>query len=207
MPEERDPHKDATDAAWVELLKKNLVSLAADSGGSPRPGSNQIVLRVLDQDCVIDFNQRTMSYARESQGPVSGDIRILTLHYLQGSGNAQLANRLVTFREFEGGAQYYSAFKSRSIDVLVRTFGQKTEVLRQIGDAILAEPMHMGDASFKMYFFPKMPVVVAIWLGDDEVPSSANVLFDANAGKILPTEDISHVGGALCSWLVKLERT
>jgi hypothetical protein len=31
------------------------------------------------------------------------------------------------------------------------------------------------------------------------------VLFDANAGKILSTEDISRVGGTLCSWLAELE--
>jgi len=206
MPEGRDPHKDAADVAWAGLLKKDLVGLAADSGGSLRPGSKQIVLRVLDKDCIIDVEERTISYVRSDQGPVRGDLRILIQHYLEGSGNAQLANKLATFREFEGGVQYYSAFKTRTIDFLVRTFDQKTEVLRQIGDAIRAEPMHMGDVSFKTYFFPKMPVVVVIWLGDEEVPTSANVLFDANAGKILPTEDISHVGGTLCRWLAKLER-
>lgn len=205
-PERRDPHEDAAEAAWAGLERQNLIGLAADSGGSPRPDSKQIVLRVLDKDCVIDFKHRTISYDHGDKGPVRGDLRILVLHYLHGSGNAQLANKLVTFREFEGGALYYSAFKARTIDFLVRAFGQKTEVLRQIGDAIRAEPMHMGDVSFKTYFFPKMPVVVVIWLGDEEVPTSANVLFDANAGKILPTEDISHVGGVLCSWLAKLER-
>jgi len=206
LPEGRDPHQDAAEVAWVGLLKKDLVGLAADSGGNLRPGSKQIVLRLLDKDCVIDFEERTISYVRSDQGPVRGDLRILILHYLEGSGNAQLANKLVTFREFEGGAVYYSAFKARTIDFLARTFGQKTEVLKQIGDAIRAEPMHMGDVSFKTYFFPKMPVVVVIWLGDEEVPTSANVLFDANAGKILPTEDISHVGGTLCRWLSKLEK-
>ena len=207
MPEGRDPHQDAADVAWVGLLKMDLVGLAADSGGILRPGSKQIVLRVLDKDCIIDFGERTISYVRSDQGPVRGDLRILIQHYLEGSGNAQLANKLVTFREFEGGALYYSAFKGRTIDYLVHTFGKKTEVLKHIGDAIRAEPMHMGDVSFKTYFFPKMPVVVVIWLGDEEVPTSANVLFDENAGKILPTEDISLVGGTLCRWLAKLERT
>lgn len=206
LPEGRDPHKDAADVAWAGLLKKDLVGLAADSGGSLRPGSKQIVLRVLDKDCIIDLEERTISYVRSDQGPVRGDLRIMIQHYLEGSGNAQLANKLATFREFEGGALYYSAFKARTIDFLVRTFGKKTEVLKHIGDAIRAEPMHMGDVSFKTYFFPKMPVVVVIWLGDEEVPTSANVLFDANAGKILPTEDISHVGATLCRWLSKLER-
>ncbi len=207
MAEARDPHREAAEVAWADLAKENIVGLAADAGGTPRPDSEQIVLRVLDEDCIIDFKDRSISYARSERGAVGGDLPILLLHYLQGCGKAQLANKLVTFREFEGGALYYTAFKSRSIDLLLRTFGQKTELLRQIGDAIHAEPMHMGDVSFKTYFFPKMPVVVVIWLGDDEVPSSANVLFDANAGKILPTEDISHVGGEVCSWLARLEKT
>jgi hypothetical protein len=113
----------------------------------------------------------------------------------------------VSYRDFEGGALYYQAFKTRTIDFLVREFGQKPEVLKQIGDAIRAEPMSMGSVSFKSYFFPKMPVVVVLWLGDDEVPASANLLFDANAGRIMPTEDLSILGGVLCEWLVKLERT
>ncbi|MBU1915062.1 MAG: DUF3786 domain-containing protein, partial [Candidatus Thermoplasmatota archaeon] len=56
-------------------------------------------------------------------------------------------------------------------------------------------------------FFPKVPVVVILWQGDEEVASSANVLFDANAGKIMATEDLSLVGGTLTRRLIQLAIT
>ena len=206
MPENRDGHQDALLDAWGKLSAADMSTLAVNSGASHRQGTKQLVLKVIDQECVVNVDDRTVVYSGRKSGDVSGHLKVLILHYILGSGNAQLANRLVTYREFDGGALYYSAFKARSIDVLVREFGNRPELLRHIGDAILAEPMNLGSISFKAHFFPKMPVVVVVWLGDDEVPASANLLFDANAGRILPTEDISVMGGVLCSLLVGLEK-
>lgn len=163
-------------------------------------------MRVLDKDCLVDLEKRTVSYL-DFQEPVSGDLQVLLLHYLEGSIRADPAGRLVSFREFEGGALYYAAFKARTIDFMVRTFGQKVDRLERIGDILHAERTSTGSAGFKVKFFPKVTVAVVMWLGDEEVPTSANLLFDANAGAMLPTEDISHMGGVLCSRLAELEKS
>ena len=202
----RDSHDEALNQAWARLAGANPVILAANSGATLKPDTSQLLLRVLDSECVVDIGSRTIAYSRGASDEVSPHLKVLLLHYLEGSGNAQLANRLVTYRDFEGGALYYSAFKSRTIDVIVKEFGQRPDLLKHLGAAIRAESLTMGSVSFKAYFFPKMPIVVVLWVGDEEVPASANLLFDANAGRILPTEDISVMGGLLCSRLVKLER-
>lgn len=207
MPENRDSHSDALTDAWGKLSATDKSSLAVNSGATYKPGTNQLVLKVVDQECIIDLAERTIVYSGRKSGDVSGHLKVLILHYILGSGKAQLANRLVTYREFDGGALYYSAFKARTIDLLVREFGNKPDMLRHVGDAIRADPMTLGSVSFKSHFFPKMPLVVVVWLGDEEVPASANLLFDANAGKILPTEDISVMGGVLCSILASLAKT
>ena len=165
-------------------------------------------LKVLDRDCIVDLKDRTVSYS-DGQGTVSGDMQVILLHYLEGSrkSDPDPAGKLASFREFEGGSLYYAAFKSRTIDFLVRTFGQKADRLKRIGEALHAEPMTTGNVGFKVKFFPKVIVAVVIWLGDEEVPTSANILFDANAGLILPTEDISHMGGLLCLRLAELEKS
>jgi hypothetical protein len=58
----------------------------------------------------------------------------------------------------------------------------------------------------RAYFFPKLPIVIALWIGDEEVPASANILFDANAGNILPTEGLSVAAGVLVGRLVEISR-
>jgi len=202
----RDSHDDALSQAWSRIARLDLAVLAVNASGTLSPGARKVLVKILDKECVIDIDARTMAYSGRKTGDVSPHLQVLVLHYIEGSGNAQLANRLVSYRDFEGGALYYSAFKARTIDLIIREFSRKPDLLKHIGDAIGAEPMEMGSVSFKAHFFPKMPVVIVLWLGDDEVPASANILFDANAGKILPTEDLSVMGGVLCNWIVQLER-
>jgi hypothetical protein len=200
-------YDDVLKAAWSKATLHDLNMLATNSGASVRKGTKQLILHMIDRDCVVDFGAKTMRYADAKGADVSQHLQILILHYLEGSGRAQMANRLVTFREFDGGAIYYPAFKARAIDPVVKEFGEKADLLRHIGDALRAEPIDVGTVSLKAHFFPKVPVVVILWQGDEEVASSANVLFDANAGKILATEDLSLVGGTLTRRLIQLART
>lgn len=194
------------DGAWSSLQSMDLKILASNAGASIRPGSRQLSLNVMDEGCLVDLNERRITYSGRRTTPLSHHLQILVLHYLQGAGNAQLANKPVTYRDFEGGALYYSAFKARTIDPLVKEFGQKPDILKHVGDAMHAEPLKMGSVGFKVNFFPKVPVTVILWLGDEEVPASANLLFDANAGRILPTEDLTVLGGALVGRMINLAK-
>ena len=51
-----------------------------------------------------------------------------------------------------------------------------------------------GDAAFRFLALPKIPMGCILYLGDEEVPASINMLFDAAAPHYLPTEDLSYLG-------------
>ncbi len=192
--------------AWEKASYLSSKHLSETLDLSVVPGTKNLVLRIMDKDCAIDLGAKTMAYLGPGGQEVPPHLQILVLHYLEGADRAQLANRLVTFRDFEGGAIYYPAFKARTMDVIVKEFGEKPALLKGIGEAMRGEPVDVGSVGFKVDFFPRTPVVVVLWLGDEEVPAAANILFDANTGKVLPTEDISVMGGALTRRLVKLAR-
>jgi len=120
-----------------------------------------------------------------------------------GLSAAPLTNRFVSFRELDGGALYYPAFKARAITPLLKTFGTEPELLRKVADSLGAEPLSIGQVSFRLDFFEKVPVAVVLWLGDAEVPASASILFDASANRMLPTEDLTVIGGVTSRTLVK----
>jgi hypothetical protein len=63
----------------------------------------------------------------------------------------------------------------------------------KIGE-LLSEP---GDVAVKVLAFPKVPVVLSLWKGDEEFPPEGNVLFDASITSYLSTEDIAYVAGAV----------
>ncbi|OGS41467.1 MAG: hypothetical protein A3K67_04000 [Euryarchaeota archaeon RBG_16_62_10] len=197
---------EVLDIAWKNLRHIPPQSLAADSGAKLMSGGKRLLFGLMDRQCSVDLVTKEIVYASERPTAFNLYLQILVLHYLAGAGKAQVANRLVSFRDFEGGALYYSAFKERAIDVIAKEFGTKPEILKHIGEVLRAESVRTGTVGMKIHFFPKLPVVVALWVGDEEVPASANILFDANAGKMLPTEDLSVVGGAVARRVVEISK-
>ncbi len=205
MAEESRPD-DPLGASWNRLQLSAPRALAADCGARLLPDVNVLRLKVVDKECDLDLPAREIRYVVGEKADLSLHLQMLILHYVAGAGRAEVANRLATFREFEGGDIYYSVFKSRAIDLIVKAFGTAPEVLKHVGEMLGAEPVKTGDVGFRVHFFPKLPIVVVLWLGDEEVPASGNILFDANAGRILPTEDLSIAAETLVHRLIEISR-
>ncbi len=199
-PKTYDPLRDN----WNRLGSSTPEALAADSGAVPSPEPGVLRLKVIDQDCDVDLRGRGFRYASSDKGVPTLHLQFLILHYLAGARGVQIMDQLATLREFEGGALYYPVFKSRAIDVTIKAFSSAPDLLKGVGEALGAEPVKMGDVGFRVRFFPKLPIVVVLWLGDEEVSASANMLFDASAGKILATEDLSAAAEVLAQRLISL---
>jgi len=193
-----DPHKyvAALTKAWQELDARDLDDLAEDSGS-----------HISDRTITLPFFQTTLSLdvdARkvlENGKEVDHFSAILTLHYLLGCSELAPTGTVVPFTQASGGSLYFTAFKKRSIDRLAELFGPSPGTLLKAGSAIGAEPLQKVSAGILIKVFPKLPVTVIVWEGDEEVPASANLLFDEVALSILPTEDLAVVGSLVVSRL------
>ncbi len=197
---------EALRMAWDDVSSRPPRILAENSGAALLDDGTTLRLRMLDRDYDIALSRRSIAHSDREREEVPTHLQVLILHYLAGSGNVQVSNRLATFRDFDGGAVYYPAFKARAIDPLARSFGSTPAILGHIGRSLKAETVDAGDMGVRLHFFPKVPVTVVLWRGDDEVEASANMLFDAHAGRILPTEDISVLGGVLTRHLIRIAR-
>ena len=197
------PLTDALELAWGALEAIDFRQLAEDLGATVEGNPSVLRVAMLNDQCFVDSTARTITY-NDSDGPeVPRFLQVLILHYLAGATRAQLAGRLISFRELSGGALYYPAFKARAIDPLVKEFGLSPERLRRVAATLNAEPLEVGSVGVKISFFDRLPVAVILWLGDVEVSASANILYDASAAKILPTEDLTVVGGVVSRTLIK----
>ncbi|UCE45063.1 MAG: DUF3786 domain-containing protein [Methanobacteriota archaeon] len=203
---DRDSHQDALERAWGTVSALDFATLAKDLSTGGDGADGVVRLSLLGDPIVADVRAKTVKYDRPDGADVSRYLQVLVLHYLAGVGRSQLTERLISFREFEGGAMYYPAFKARAITPLVREFGYKPELLRRVATAMGGEPLSVGSVGFRFAFFEKLPVSVVLWLGDIEVSASANILFDASAARILSTEDVTVVGGVLSRTLIKNAR-
>jgi hypothetical protein len=204
MPEQLAGDQEALRLAWDEALQRDAAALALESGAALE--DEQVLrLTLMDRGCVVDVGSRRMTYSDDGSS-VKPYVQVLVLHYLLGAGRSEPTGEMVTFREFSGGALYFPAYKKRTLDMIVSRFGTDPESLRRAGERLGALPLGKAAVSFRTRFFPKLDVDLLMWTGDEEVPSSANILFDSSASRTLSTEDVTVVAGLLCSRLAALSK-
>lgn len=142
--------------------------------------------------------------AREDEVPIQEQV--LILHYLMAEGPPDLTGNWIAYREIEGASFYFSAFVKRAINPLKKVFGQNIPALLKAAGKIDAQAIDFGDASFEIRVFPKVPLQLILWEGDDEFQPEANILFDETIGDILSPEDVAWLAGMVVYRLMALAR-
>lgn len=200
-PLNRVTYEDAIKLAWEDLEKRDPQEISTISQIPYGPEKDEFSMDFLGDRFLISISRRTVMF--KNGGDVYSFLAVLLLHYLVNAKDIDLTGKLLTFRELEGGDIYYPAFCNRGINKITREFGEKPESLRKAGLNLGAREGNHGDVSIVLDVFPKVPVNVVLWEGDDEVPPSSNMLFDSSIKELLPTEDVAVIGGFVASALIK----
>jgi hypothetical protein len=134
---------------------------------------------------------------------VHSSIVIVLLHYLLTADGTHPADRWVAFRELPDGLFYAQAFAGHAEGLLAQKYGADLGAFRRAAAALGGMPLDLADASFRFQALPRLAVAVLLWIGDEEFPGQARVLFDAASGHYLPTEDLSGIGDWLAHRLAR----
>lgn len=120
------------------------------------------------------------------------------------AGNASPSSCWIGFQELPDGAFYANAFRSYTSAVLVNRLNGDTYAFRQASARFGGESIALGDAAYAFRALPNISLAVVWWAGDDEFPANAGVLFDASAGRYLPTDGLAALGKFLCRGLLNI---
>jgi len=191
-----DAYKSALEVAQGEFKTKDPRAIALLCEATYLPDSKGAILEFsfLNREIKIFWPEGEMTASEESR-ELSPPEQILILHYLLGASGAPLTHTWITFRQIPSGEFYYSAFAKRAKEPLVKTFGPRPELLVELGIQIGGTRGDEGDVSICFQAFPRIPVCLVLWAGDDEFPPDGNLLFDASISQYLSTEDIAVLSG------------
>jgi hypothetical protein len=144
------------------------------------------------------FDARPASGAK----PVSLGTKALLMYYFATADGASLAGRWIAFSELPSGRFYQQAFQGYSGAELARAFGNDLDAFARAALHLGGRPQPLGDAAFSFQVLPFVPLLAAAWAGDEDLPASYQVLFDASAHHYLPTDVGAIQGGTLARRLV-----
>lgn len=165
---------------------------------------NKIKVEFLGQQFEVEYPSGDFSPEPALEGELPVFARILVLHYLVNRSPAVQTGQLISYKELPGGNIYIQPFTNRAIRPLVNAFGGHPDNLVKVARLIGGEAVKLGDAAVILKVFPKIPVTLVVWGGDDEFPASGNILFDSSAATILHTEDYAVLASFVAMTLCKL---
>ncbi|HBW35032.1 DUF3786 domain-containing protein [Desulfosporosinus sp. BICA1-9] len=176
----------------VALEKFRACSLGdmANCSGYSMEG-NALVIEFLGQNFKLVYPSGDFVPIQASDGELPLATQILILHYVTSLSEPLEVGTLISYKEFPGGAMYIKPFTGRAIDPLVRIFGSNPDRLLEVATRLGGHSNGLGDVGVTYRVFPRIPVSLILWRADDEFPASGNILFDASAPSILPTEDFA----------------
>ena len=119
---------------------------------------------------------------------------LVLLHLVTAAENKGTAVRVmgewIDCRSLQHGAVLGAHF-SRGVDRMLRRFfslDNEQTVARALKWG--GRPVEMGDEGFVFKFFPRLPMVLMHWRGDEEFAPYSKILYDVSASNYMPTHGL-----------------
>lgn len=200
-----DDYRQARALSIEKLAADSLEAIAGRSGFEAVDGSG---LRVsfLDRVYRIDYPDFQFTDTENAQREVPLQEQVLILHYLEAEAPPEPSGHWIAYREIPGAAFYFGAFVKRAISPLKNVFGGRVSGLARPAGVLGGKQIEEGDAGFEFFLFPRMPLRVLVWAGDEDFAPEASILFDGNAGLLFSPEDAAWAASLLVYRLIALSK-
>jgi hypothetical protein len=133
-----------------------------------------------------------------SEGDPSIDLQVILLTYLLNVREISLADRLVAVGSLKGGKCFFQGPHSFPLDPLIEQYGHDSEAFLDRGLSLGATQENYGDVSVRFPALPRVPVVMVLWVADEEFTPRLSVVFDATVDQHLPLDAIYGLVTEIC---------
>jgi hypothetical protein len=180
-------------------------ALWSPSGNGPE-GSGTVELPFLGTPYVIQGPEGEVGYKKK--GGKEPDLweKIIVLHYFNTADGSALAQKWISVKEIPDSRLYLPNFEKRAEAPLLGRFGNSPEEIRDPARALGGRQADVGDVSVTVPVFPRVPITLLFWKGDEEFPPRIQILFDQTIVRYLPTEDIILASQMLAFRLIGLAK-
>ncbi|MBF0226340.1 MAG: DUF3786 domain-containing protein [Desulfobacterales bacterium] len=187
--------QDLAKISFNEIINRTLFE---------KQGENSIIVPFLNRTYIVNYPSFDFIDAVSQDLQVPIQEQVIILHYMLSDRNITLRGKKIAYREIPGAATYHGVFLKRAAEPLKKVFGKNIENLKKGSEILKGIKTTAGDVGFEFYIFPKIPLELILWEGDDEFPAEANILFDESIGHILSPEDVAWLSGMLVYRLISI---
>lgn len=198
------PNKNQQTGVPIEHYKE-LFAKADPKEMSQRSGiafdGEKFTIQFLNRTVFVLWPSMDVIFADDSKEAAPYTKILLSRLILEGCVVPSLGE-MKAYTEMPWGNVYAQQFRGRCILRLAFSYGNNLEGFKKACEGIGGVPAKgSGDALYDIEFVKGLMVRLILWVGDDEFPPQAQVLFSDNFPQAFTAEDIAVVGDTIINAL------
>jgi hypothetical protein len=177
------PNNPGEDKAWELLATLKHDDVCKAAAVSYDAASSSYGVRSFGMDFIVDARDRKITSTAPGSEVLLGKpgyfFRLSVLWYLVRAKNIACTDRPVKLEQIKGGEIFTKGSHVLPLDVVAGKYGKDKNGFLRKGASLGGELTTYGDASLRFFPLPRIPVVLTLWLENEEFPARADQLFDS----------------------------
>lgn len=183
-PEQIDPY------LWEQLAEADPADVCVRAIAQYDPKTRVYLVPFLSGSCGCSVEERSIVVRSGRLHRASHfEFYLVILHYLLESTSYPLSGNWVGEKDIPGGELFFRGPHQFPTGPLLKLFGRDRELFRRAAESLGGSPVPMGDAAYRLWPFPRTPMLFVLWEGDDELEPALHVRFDETVVRQLLTLD------------------
>jgi hypothetical protein len=138
--------------------------------------------------CLLD-EERIEPTRSTDHHRLSFELVLAVLHYLLEARMVPLLGQWVSEKDVPGGELFFRGPHAIPTDRLLPVFGTNPGLFRLAAERLGGTPVPMGDLGYRLWAFPRVPILFILWKGDEEFEPALHVRFDKSITEQIHTLD------------------
>jgi len=128
---------------------------------------------------------------------------LFIIYYLLKSKDIELSGDWISEKDIPGGPTFFRGPHEIPTRLICRHFRNDIQGFRKKCERVHGKPVNMADAAYRFDITPRIPVAVLYWMGDDDFPPEAKILYDRTIIEHLSADIIFALAVEVCTRIGK----
>src|SRR5512143_628888 len=192
--------------AWKVLASMNPDEVCRAAKASYDAATSSYTVKSLGVDIVVSVPHKSMTSTADGSAVLLQRLgyfsRLSILWYLVRVKNLACTGTPVKLENIPGGDIFIKGSHVLPLDKVEQKYGRDESGFIEKGKRLGGEIIKRGDASIRLLPLPRIPVVLTLWLEDEEFPPRVDLFFDTTCSMQMPVDMLWSV--AMMSILIML---
>ncbi|SDO38047.1 DUF3786 domain-containing protein [Desulforhopalus singaporensis] len=186
------------DSYFQELLQCSPETTGQDKNCYFDPVTAAWRIKAWDQEYLILPGTKEIRAASAAAPPMHDYFGVFLLYYLLRTQPGQYSHEWISEKDLAGGPTFFRGPHAIPTSQISDLFANDLDAFKKRCTELQGQPINLADGAFSFTIVPGIRVAVLYWIGDDDFPAEARVLYDRSVEQMLTLDVVFALAVEVC---------